>query len=201
MGATVYVWGDHDLTGHVSVEIEGDYLSFHPKNRNYIRDVLGTPGFLGNDYYEDREHHGSEIESIHVNWLDDDAMRNKMQHFRNLEYNDSLTYNLFLNNCSTLAMELLCSGANEDFHHGKTLGHLFNVYRNRITNRDHHHRLLEDARDTLEDYAVVCSRGNHKGTMSRFLLPLLTADFISREFIYSPGDIRIFASELADANH
>lgn len=197
---TVYIWGRHDKTGHVSIGLEKDYLSLHPLKKNYLDEIAGTRGYLGKKH-EDYDNHRVPTATIEINWLDTNAMYSKLDYYHYLEIKKALTYNLLTNNCSTLAIELLCCGAHRDFNPHKSLGQLFSVYKNRITDRETHSRFVESVRNKLEDFMVRCPKGNNKGSMSRFFLPLLTFDFITREFIYTPGDVMVFAKELGKANH
>jgi hypothetical protein len=71
--ATVYTWGNFSVTGHASVEIEGDYFSFHPKNRSFVQDVIGTPAYLAK-IEVDLQGGARPTSKTVVGWLDEQKM-------------------------------------------------------------------------------------------------------------------------------
>ena len=196
---TVYFWRQLDLTGHVSVGIEDNYMSFHPKNRNWIADVVGTPGYLV-DMSEDEDKYGAPRKTIRINWLDTDAMNSIIQTFDRLIERDDLDYSLAGRNCSTLAMELLCGGASEVFSSQKSLSQLISSLVRSPFKHDHG-RLLELAREVVEDVGIVCMRRGRIGRLGAFLAPAILVDLATREFVWAPGDVEKFATKLATQNH
>jgi hypothetical protein len=252
---TVYIWGNMSLTGHASVLIKDDYLSFHPEDPKVSEDlketlpseVLGsTNSFLMNfslreqpseleristflkslgpnarkllddatkgsspafrDLYWDKTRGDGLVESININGLDEDKMQSKLRKLREEVRTGKRKYHLFTSNCSTLSAEVLLAGAGFDkFDLYKSMNEISREIsiskKNWILpgNSPNRERVLELVRDTAESVLFqYYSRGSIATPLSKVIAAVFVAsDFLSREFIWTPGDIKVLAQELA----
>ncbi|MDX1250998.1 MAG: hypothetical protein IDH49_01835 [Gammaproteobacteria bacterium] len=197
--ARLLVWGSPSLTGHASVQTAEHYLSFHPRDMKLAHDVAGTPAVLKTFDY-DISIHQHPTDSVSIDWLDEDRMNQHIDALIDETQSGELQYKLLTTNCSSMAAELLCIGARTPFNPHKPMRELFSEIR-RVPFLHDHGRVLELVREAIEDAALICARRGPVGRVARHVLPILLADVASREFIWTPGDVKTFAKGLSTHNH
>lgn len=198
--ATVCIWNGVGLTGHVSLGTAHDYFSFHPDNEDLIKDVMGSPAEL-RTYESDCERNGMPKHRIKIDWLDEDAMVQRMGEIDVGARHGRIKYRLLSTNCSSMAADLLFAGAGVNFDSHKTMKQLYSEL-NRRPFRHDHMRALEWVREAIEDVAFMCARRGRVAPVAKTIVAILLAtDLASREFCWSPGDVKILAEGLARQNH
>jgi hypothetical protein len=96
-----------------------------------------------------------------------------------------------------MAAEVILKGAGAKFNPHKTMREIWNEVK-RSPLRHDHTRALELVRELTEDAVLLCRRRGPLGPVARVLLPvLLAADLASREFCWTPGDVKTLAEGLA----
>jgi hypothetical protein len=200
-----------DSTGHVSVEFDDYYFSFHPLDPDdFVSDAVGQEARVGKNIEEDRKRHGRPVDSVAINWLDTKLMLQHASRVNKACDGGAHKYYLRGDNCASNAVELLSAGARAPFHAHKTMHDLWaeikdqGVFRpltSRPTSaRDNHTRLLERARAETEHVMIFCGQRGQLRKLGDALLPLLLVDVASRMFCWTPGDTATFARELATHN-
>lgn len=196
---TVYVWNALDLTGHVSVQLADGYFSFQPKDSSLIDDVTGSPAKLASRD-SDFAHGGRFVHRITIDCLDEELMRRRIGEIDDDITDRTLNYKLLSTNCSSMAADVLYVGKKLPFNPHKSMKQIWNELRRRPYHHDHG-RLLELVREVIEDSALHSARRGRVGSIEKCLVAILAAaDLTSREFCWTPGDVKILAEEFANSN-
>jgi hypothetical protein len=208
---TVYFWNRQgfDLTGHVAVAVGDNHMSFHPIDQNWIPDIMGTPAMLL-EYNDDIKKYGRPEKQISINWLNEDAITKKGFEIVDRINDGSLLYSLIRSNCCSIVIEMLCSGIPEEIRHQigfsaeysqyKRIGQLVNSI-SRIPMTHSRHGILELIREIGEDILLIGRNRIFRGYVGPFTAHAILVDFVTREFIWSPGDVEKMAADLARLNH
>lgn len=224
--ATVYIWKTTQHTGHASIAIGGDYISFHPNlSRNaslsreeklwYLRnsnvsllDVAEhtfDPFFTSKD--DDLETYGSPVSTIPISGLDEDSVA---EYLKGDFDNDHARYGLRSCNCSSVVATLLLLGKHQYVNDGSWAGILITklAHMHQILYSDHsrdaqeyHGRRFEEVGDHIEHMAPVFVRfaARRGAPISKaFSLIVGGLDFSRRAFFWTPGDVLHLAMYFRD---
>src|SRR5689334_25355789 len=131
MDTTVYIWGRLNLSGHVSIAFGDHYASFHPVTPDLVEDLLGSPAMLKGNRAFDTRGGDSPTNTIHINWLNVDAMHTRACAIANACDTGRLKYRLFGTNCSSVVADLLAAGVGQEFAPHKTMSQLWDELKRR----------------------------------------------------------------------
>ena len=190
----VLTWSRLDPTGHVAIAAGENYYSFHPRNPDDVKTVTGSQAYNGSP-----ERDGRPSSSISIAGLDELEMAEQMDRFESQMRSGQLRYRLLGTNCSYIAARLLYAGAKLPFPDHKSISQLLSAMSEHRRFHYDHGRLLEVAREFIEDAALICARrGRVVGSAAEVTLGLLLlADVTTREFVWSPGDVQRLAADFA----
>ena len=159
----------------------------------------GCPAMLASLEWDKKKGNGITA-SVDINWLNEAAMQLELNSIGTKITTPDLKYNLLVSNCSTLCAELLVKGAGANF----SLTHISNAIRNEITRsklRYDNPRVIELLRAMTEDAAFMClRRGKNLPARELMYKVILTTGLITRG-VWTPGDVKVLAEELAHQNH
>ncbi len=198
--ASVYIWGDHDLTGHASLEFPGWYVSFHPDSDSKIDRAAifagkAVPHKKGVDYAWDEGQFGSYSSKVQVDNLDHSAMSD---YFNYRFKKDFPHYSLWSHNCSAVVAKGLFEGAGSSLDPHHTLHGAWNEVRAKLGRSGGQHSVFETVREHIEDALTVMSRRRLKNPLAQSIaFALAGVDLATRAVTWTPGAVKILAQNLA----
>lgn len=115
MTTVVYLWKETRYnTGHVSIETERKYLSFHPQDTAPTSILYSPTGTLSREFDEDAKTYYNSYESISINSIIDAHVDEYIEKYVVGKYTTPLKskqgYSIFTNNCSDIVAHSLLYG-------------------------------------------------------------------------------------------
>lgn len=196
----VYIWGNHDLTGHASLEFPGWYVSFHPDTDSKIERATifagkAFPHKRGVNYAWDEDQYGSYSSKVQVGNLDHSAMDD---YFNYRFKRDFPHYSLWSYNCSAVVAKGLLEGAGSSLDPHHALHGAWNEVRAKLGRSHGEHSIFETVREHVEDALAVMSRRRLKNPLAQSIaFALAGVDLATRAVTWTPGAVKILAQNLA----
>lgn len=224
--AVVYIWDTKKITGHASIEIGGEYVSFHPNLSNdsrlsrhqivsYNKNSRISMSEIGMNEYlpffstinEDKELGDKLCARIELRGLDENYVS---QYLKSDFDSDHSRYQLFKCNCSTVVAHLLLLGSHRFVRDHSFMGTMITkmanlnaiLYQGESRDVQHNHRRrFDEIADALEQVAPAFGRFivRPNAPIVKSAAAIVAAiDFVRRELTWTPGDVLHLAEYLRD---